>query len=550
MAAYLPLDLLSNVLVQGRVSLGGLCQLSCVSKHWHKATSLAMGHSSFRSLSLCVDVGEHSSPLRRLVGLEELDLCGRDASEFLSKLSVEGVGGHVDEAGILMCGRLRTLGLGRARLETVKLFCFLCRSLESVDLSKTEVGDDGVMMMSLMLNLRELSLRECRISDVALDSMAQSSRNLEVLDLSKCKGSLTDGGVRSICGGCGKLRTLVLSWCGQVTLGCIGDMSRLSKLESLIAAGLPCSSFPALECFSSLTQLDMSVTRPFWQISDAVVSSLPTSLQTLRLVGCGISDVGVVSLAARMPALTSLDLTGTRVSDRGVSAISMGCPHLLVLRLNSCSSVGDSGFACVASRLTSLRELDIKKSCLVSNKGLAELSISRHRDGLHVLSVAHCGGVSAEGLLRAIRKNSGCGEVLRVLNVAGLVVTKALLEAFSALPLLRWLNVTDCILHDSSEESHNTPNMRSEHVPSYEYATVILQLPALRMEGKHVLKPRSLPMHSTASFAHKSGFQSLETLHTDRCKGVSCLLRFVVAVGAPALRRITLSGPEALGADI
>jgi len=353
MAAYLPLDLLSNVLVQGRVSLGGLCQLSCVSKHWHKATSLAMGHSSFRSLSLCVDVGEHSSPLRRLVGLEELDLCGRDASEFLSKLSslsccstlttlsVEGVGGHVDEAGILMCGRLRTLGLRSCAIgnrQIVLLASTLCRSLESVDLSKTEVGDDGVMMMSLMLNLRELSLRECRISDVALDSMAQSSRNLEVLDLSKCKGSLTDGGVRSICGGCGKLRTLVLSWCGQVTLGCIGDMSRLSKLESLIAAGLPCSSFPALECFSSLTQLDMSVTRPFWQISDAVVSSLPTSLQTLRLVGCGISDVGVVSLAARMPALTSLDLTGTRVSDRGVSAISMGCPHLLVLRLNSCSS--------------------------------------------------------------------------------------------------------------------------------------------------------------------------------------------------------------------
>lgn len=50
-----------------------------------------------------------------------------------------------------------------------------------------QVNDDGVTMLALMCDLRELSLRECAVSDAGLESLAQGAKNLEVLDLSRCQ---------------------------------------------------------------------------------------------------------------------------------------------------------------------------------------------------------------------------------------------------------------------------------------------------------------------------------------------------------------------------
>lgn len=161
-------------------------------------------------------------------------------------------------------------------------------------------------MLALLCNLRELSLRECPIGDAALESLAQGAKGLQVLDLCRCKGRQTDAGwqactnegVLTLSAACTDLETLVLSWCGQVTLECVEALSAMPKLERLLLAGLACQrggggtplKVPDLSQFSSLTVLDMSIARPFWSISDRVVSSLCNSLSApslteLRWVG-------------------------------------------------------------------------------------------------------------------------------------------------------------------------------------------------------------------------------------------------------------------------
>jgi hypothetical protein len=54
-----------------------------------------------------------------------------------------------------------------------------------------QVTDEGVSMLALMCDLRELSLRENHgVSDDSLASLAQGATDLEVLDLLRCRVSM------------------------------------------------------------------------------------------------------------------------------------------------------------------------------------------------------------------------------------------------------------------------------------------------------------------------------------------------------------------------
>jgi len=85
----------------------------------------------------------------------------------------------------------------------------------------------------------------------------------------------TDQGVAAISAACTRLETLVLSWCGEVSFGCIGGLSSLPRLKRLLMAGLYTQGAPDLQHLSSsLTVLDVSIARPFWTISDKAIASL------------------------------------------------------------------------------------------------------------------------------------------------------------------------------------------------------------------------------------------------------------------------------------
>lgn len=124
-------------------------------------------------------------------------------------------------AGILACKKLRVLSARGCQLGNGQISTMGSRlsHLQCVDISKTavhtclfplptlpalphllpkssqvpdlcsmlQVDDDGVTMLALMCDLRELSLRECAVSDAGLESLAQGAKNIEVLDLSRCK---------------------------------------------------------------------------------------------------------------------------------------------------------------------------------------------------------------------------------------------------------------------------------------------------------------------------------------------------------------------------
>jgi hypothetical protein len=82
------------------------------------------------------------------------------------------------------------------------------------------------------------------------------------------------------------------------------------------------------------------------------------------------------------------------------------------------------------------------------------------------------------------------------------------------------------VSHVGSGES----DARESDVMSYEYATALLELPALRATPDTVCV-RAWHASASATIAGAGaasaplGFARLETLHTDRCRGVGALLR-------------------------
>jgi hypothetical protein len=146
-----------------------------------------------------------------------------------------------------------------------------------------------------------------------------------------------------------------------------------------------------------------------------------------------------------------------------------------------------------------------------------------------------CLCLASTGLQRALRIDGGCGREIRVLNAAGLVISHDMIELLALLPQLRWLNVTDSVLEWSKEcpdgvGGEGWPNTFPSINPTFEYASVILSLPSTKLSDAHVIRPR---MAESLAGSHDGDegqrealrFPKLETLHTDRCQGLSHLLR-------------------------
>jgi hypothetical protein len=144
-------------------------------------------------------------------------------------------------------------------------------------------------------------------------------------------------------------------------------------------------------------------------------------------------------------------------------------------------------------------------------------------------------GLASAGLQNALRIDGGCGRDIRVLNAAGLVISHDMIDLLAHLPQLSWLNVTDSVLESSKEHpagvgGEGWPNTFPSINPTFEYAAVILSLPSTKMLDVHVIRPTTADSLAGSHDVddgrrEKLGFPKLQTLHTDRCRGLSHLLR-------------------------
>ncbi|GAB5590389.1 hypothetical protein Unana1_05289 [Umbelopsis nana] len=197
-----------------------------------------------------------------------------------------------------------------------------------------------------------------------------------------------------------------------------------------------CSALSRRNSFDSTSAMD-----------ESTAVTLPASLQRLSLHMCSsLSETSVlVPLLSGLPCLTHVDLSHTKVtattvwkipSDnlkelslrycRGLTCCNAGLPYLLAryteleyLNLAMNPSLGGSRFCapCLHQMMANLpphlKMLDISGSMELTDEHLAAIP-QNHK--LEKLSIAHCRGISLNGLMQLIKRSPR----LRYINVAGL----------------------------------------------------------------------------------------------------------------------------------
>ncbi|XP_026108866.1 NACHT, LRR and PYD domains-containing protein 3-like [Carassius auratus] len=239
--------------------------------------------------------------------------------------------------------------------------------LKVLDLSWNNIGDSGVTHICASLDkahcsLEILKLNNCNITQkgcAALASVIQTDSNLKELSLSK--NELQDSGVMLLSVGlhhphC-KLETLRLSYCKFKAEG----------FGSLTSALRSNSQLRELDVGNNRPEDDGM------ELLSTVLHHPNCRLKTLRMDKCGITEKSCAGLASALSSchLTDLDLSINDLQDSGVKKLCVGlqnpCCKLEKLRLSNCS-ITHEGVMSLTEALKSnpsrLKELDLLENDL------------------------------------------------------------------------------------------------------------------------------------------------------------------------------------------
>ncbi|KAG5210260.1 hypothetical protein JEQ12_015454 [Ovis aries] len=119
-------------------------------------------------------------------------------------------------------------------------------SLVSVDLSGTDISNEGLMTLSRHRKLKELSVSECdkitdfgiQITDSAMEMLSAKCHYLHVLDVSGCI-LLTDQMLENLAMGCRQLRILKMQYCRLISKEAALRMSSLVQHQEYSASNPP-----------------------------------------------------------------------------------------------------------------------------------------------------------------------------------------------------------------------------------------------------------------------------------------------------------------------
>ncbi|XP_054792472.1 F-box protein SKP2A-like [Prosopis cineraria] len=208
--------------------------------------------------------------------------------------------------------------------------------------------------------LQTLILRQAKpqLEDTAVDAIANSCHDLQILDLSK-SFKLTDRSLYALAHGCPDLTKLNVSGCSAFSDTALAYLaSCCKKLRVLNLCG----------CVKAA--------------SDAALQAIGrycNELQSLNLGWCeNVGDDGVMSLAQGCPDLRTLDLCGCIcITDDSVIALANGCPHLWSLGLYYCQNITDRSMYCLAHS-------KVRHRTWGSVKG------GNQEDGLRTLNISQC----------------------------------------------------------------------------------------------------------------------------------------------------------------
>jgi len=260
-------------------------------------------------------------------------------------------------------------------------------SLQSLNLSATNISDETLKAISSLKQLRRLDLRDTRVSDEGLSYLTKLNgaeyAGLDYLGLAQTR--ITNKGVKHLTK-LTRLETLVLNYIPAIN----GDSLRMLKdlnLKRLNLRGVSLEDgLQAVSKMRKVMRLDLGEA----MLNDQNIQDLKdmTELRSLNIQGTGVTTKGFECLAglvhlqnlnasnleitdSALPFILNLpifvlDLSATRISDRGVVLIAK-MKHLTDLNLSS-TAASDQGLAAIAT-LPFLKNLDLSGTN-VTDKGL------------------------------------------------------------------------------------------------------------------------------------------------------------------------------------
>eukprot|EP00899_Mesostigma_viride_P007993 jgi/Mesvir1/17195/Mv07615-RA.1 len=251
------------------------------------------------------------------------------------------------------------------------------------------------------------------VTNEGIMALARACRhNLTSLDVSFCT-QVKDEGVTAVAENCTRLVKLALHGCKRVTDATMPSVARHcgGTLEELDVGRTKVRDVGLVMCVRGCTRLRaLTLAHFFTDISVCQVAAFCGKLERLSVWGCqGVTDAGILAIAARCPSLQWLDATFCQVSDKSVCALARGCPGLRHLKLVA-TGVTDAGIKVVADVCgTSLELLDVSSCEGVTDAGITR--VARKCGRLRQLAVDGCGDVTDASISEVAERCHGIEEL-------------------------------------------------------------------------------------------------------------------------------------------
>uniref|UniRef100_A0A0D9XW35 F-box/LRR-repeat protein 15-like leucin rich repeat domain-containing protein n=1 Tax=Leersia perrieri TaxID=77586 RepID=A0A0D9XW35_9ORYZ len=204
-----------------------------------------------------------------------------------------------------------------------------CSHLEELDLTDTDLDDEGLKALSGCSKLSSLKIGIClRITDEGLSHISKSCPDLRDIDLYR-SGAITDEGVSHIAQGCPMLESINMSYCTKITDRSLSSLSKCTKLNTLEIRGCPMVSSAGLSEIATgcrlLSKLDIKKCFEINDLGMIFLSQFSHNLRQINLSYCSVTDIGLISLSSicGLQNMTIVHLAG--VTPNGLIAALMVC---------------------------------------------------------------------------------------------------------------------------------------------------------------------------------------------------------------------------------